>query len=165
MNAYRTAVGERPQRRRYLLLGAFLGLGTLALGLALLDPFVGAAGAWTVVASVGLFVLAVAAGYDGAGVPVTAAFVALVAAGLAPFLTVGLAPTVQPASAVVAQAAFVAAVALVAGVVLGVPGFLVGAAVRWWAASRARRGPPATAGSGRASADDPEEEPTDGSRG
>lgn len=139
MNALRVAVGTRPQRRRYLALGWVLGAGAFALGATLVGPFVAEAGPLAGVAGACLFVLAAVAAYDGAGAPVTVALVALVAAGLTPFVTVGVAAAVPIGGTLAVQLAFVAAVAVVVGVALGVPGFAVGAAGRWWVDSRRRR--------------------------
>lgn len=159
MSALRVALGTRPERRRYLALGWVLGVGGFALGTALLDSFVDVTGPWAGVGAVALFVLAAVAAYDGAGLPVTVGFVALVTGGLAPFVTVGVAGEVPPTGSLAVRAAFVAAVGVVTGIAVGVPGFLAGAAGRWWRDSRSRPVAP----DGSDDADDSDE--PNGSRG
>lgn len=153
MNALRVVAGTRPERRRYLALGWVLGVGALALGLSLAEPFVAATGPWLPVAAVALFLLAVVAAYDGAGLPATAGLVTLAAAGLVPFVaTVAIARMVPPTSALAVEVTFSAAVALLSGITVGLVGFAVGVGVRWVRERRARgphdRAPPAAADDG-----------------
>ncbi|ESP88987.1 hypothetical protein [Candidatus Halobonum tyrrellensis] len=154
MNALRVVAGTRPERRRYLALGWVLGVGAFALGLSLAEPFVAATGPWLPVAAVALLLLAAVAAYDGAGLPATAGLVALAAAGMVPFVaTVAIARMVPPTSALAVQVTFSAAVALLAGVTVGLVGFAVGAAARWVRERRANGSRDPTPPAAPASAD------------
>lgn len=129
MNALRTAVGTAPQRRRYLAMGAVLGVGAYALGATLAEPFtVTVSTAVAAVGAVSLVLLAAVAAYDGAGFPATAGLVALVTAGLVPFGVTVVSAGPIPTDA--ARVAYTVTAALAAGVALGLIGFLIGAGGR-----------------------------------